>query len=106
MFVRMSRLARLSLPPQMLLDGGMGTELISRGLRPGVDCAEAWNVDRPGDVREVHAAYFAAGADAVQTNTFGATRVRLRAFRRDREVRSTTLRGRCSRARCVRRASS
>jgi homocysteine S-methyltransferase len=93
MFVRMSRLARLSLPAPMLLDGGMGTELIARGLRPGVDCAEAWNVDRPNDVREVHAAYFAAGADAVQTNTFGATRVRLRAFRRDREVRNYNLQG-------------
>src|SRR5262249_47191852 len=89
----MSRLARLSLPTQMLLDGGMGTELIGRGLRPGVDCAEAWNVDRPADVREVHVAYYAAGADAVQTNTFGATRVRLRAFRREREVRTYNLRG-------------
>jgi methionine synthase I (cobalamin-dependent) len=93
MFVHMSRLARLNLPAQMLLDGGMGTELIARGLRPGVDCPEAWNVDRPADVREVLAGYFAAGADAVQTNTFGATRVRLRAFRREREVRSYNLQG-------------
>ena len=55
----------------LLLDGAMGTQLQARGLRPG-ETPELWNLTRPDDVRAVHAAYFAAGADAVYANTFGA----------------------------------
>ena len=54
-----------------LLDGGMGTQLQQKGLNPG-EIPELWNVRRPGDVRSVHEAYYAAGADAVYANTFGA----------------------------------
>lgn len=53
------------------LDGGMGTQLQAKGLQPG-EVPELWNLSRPGDVRAVHEAYFAAGADTVYTNTFGA----------------------------------
>jgi 5-methyltetrahydrofolate--homocysteine methyltransferase len=41
----------------------------------------------------VHQAYFAAGADVVQTNTFGATRIRLSAFGRQTDVRALNLAG-------------
>jgi 5-methyltetrahydrofolate--homocysteine methyltransferase len=61
-----------------LLDGAMGTELMARGLGPGVP-PELWNVDRPDAVRQVHAAYFEAGSDAVSTNSFGATPLKLAA---------------------------
>ena len=73
---------RLARDPQraLLLDGAMGTELIARGLRVREESPEAWNLDRPQDVRAVHAAFAAAGAEAVQTNTFGATRPRLERF--------------------------
>lgn len=54
-----------------MLDGGMGTLLQARGLQPG-ETPELWNLSRPDDVRSVHDAYFAAGADAVYANTFGA----------------------------------
>ena len=53
------------------LDGGMGTQLQAKGLQPG-EVPELWNLSRPSDVRAVHEAYFAAGADTVYTNTFGA----------------------------------
>ena len=53
------------------LDGGMGTQLQARGLQPG-EMPELWNLSRPDDVRAVHAAYVAAGADVVYANTFGA----------------------------------
>ena len=53
------------------LDGGMGTQLQAKGLQPG-ETPEMWNLERPDDVRAVHAAYFAAGADIVYSNTFGA----------------------------------
>ena len=58
----------------------MGTELGARGLRMREEMAEAWNLARPDDVRAVHAAYAAAGSQAIQTNTFGATRPRLARF--------------------------
>ena len=55
----------------LMLDGGMGTELQARGLQAG-EVPEEWNLRRPDDVRAVHAAYCAAGADIVMANTFGA----------------------------------
>jgi methionine synthase I (cobalamin-dependent) len=58
----------------------MGTELLNRGLRLREEAPESWNLSRPDDIRAVHAAYVEAGAEAVQTNTFGATRPRLARF--------------------------
>ncbi|HEY7956401.1 MAG TPA: homocysteine S-methyltransferase family protein, partial [Polyangia bacterium] len=55
----------------LLLDGAMGTELIARGLRVREECPEAWNLERPDEVRAIHAAYVAAGAEVIQTNSFG-----------------------------------
>ena len=55
----------------LFLDGGMGTQLQAKGLQPG-EVPELWNLSRPTDVRAVHEAYFAAGADVVYANTFGA----------------------------------
>src|SRR5438270_5367986 len=55
----------------ILLDAGVGTALIARGLRGR---APEWNLSHPGDVRDVHLVHVAAGADLVLTNTFaGAT---------------------------------
>ena len=55
----------------LYLDGGMGTQLQARGLAAG-EIPELWNLTRPDDIRAVHAAYLAAGADVVYANTFGA----------------------------------
>ena len=71
----------------------MGTELIARGLKVGRGCPEAWNLDRPEDIRRLHEAYFHAGADAVQTNTFGGNRLRLAGFGRAADVRAMNLAG-------------
>ncbi|MEV0399487.1 methionine synthase [Actinoallomurus sp. NPDC050550] len=61
----------------VVADGGMGTMLQAAG--PTLDdfeghegCNEILNVTRPDIVRRVHAEYFAAGVDCVETNTFGA----------------------------------
>jgi 5-methyltetrahydrofolate--homocysteine methyltransferase len=67
-------------PRPLLLDGAMGTELGARGLRLREEMPDGWNLSRPDDVRAVHAAYVAAGSQAIQTNTFGATRPRLARF--------------------------
>ena len=55
----------------LFLDGAMGTQLQARGLKPG-EVPELWNLARADDVRAVHENYFAAGADIVYANTFGA----------------------------------
>jgi methionine synthase I (cobalamin-dependent) len=55
----------------------MGTELIARGLDLSREAPETWVLERPAVIREIHAAYVAAGAGILQTCTFGATRPRL-----------------------------
>jgi methionine synthase I (cobalamin-dependent) len=61
----------------ILMDGAMGTELIARGLDVRTDIAERWVLDRPDEVSAIHRAYAAAGAQLIQTCTFGALRSRL-----------------------------
>ncbi len=54
----------------LVYDGAMGTMLQERGLKPG-QVPEEWNLLRPEEIVRVHQAYFKAGADIVETNTFG-----------------------------------
>jgi 5-methyltetrahydrofolate--homocysteine methyltransferase len=61
----------------LLWDGAMGTMLQARGLLPRGAVPEELCLSRPGDLSDIHAAYFAAGSNAVTTNTFGANRVKL-----------------------------
>jgi 5-methyltetrahydrofolate--homocysteine methyltransferase len=61
----------------VVADGGMGTMLQAAGptledFEGHEGCNEVLNVTRPDIVRRVHAEYFAAGVDCVETNTFGA----------------------------------
>lgn len=53
------------------LDGGTGTLLQERGLRPG-EHPEVWNITHPDAITGIHRAYFDAGSNVVCTNTFGA----------------------------------
>src|SRR3954466_5308609 len=59
-----------------VLDGAMGTMLYSRGVFVNVSYDEL-NLSQPGLVREVHEAYVHAGAEILETNTFGANPVKL-----------------------------
>jgi 5-methyltetrahydrofolate--homocysteine methyltransferase len=61
---------------RLLLDGGFGTELIKRGFPQGA-CPESWNEEKPEIVKEIHKSYYDAGADAVLTNSFGGTTIKL-----------------------------
>ena len=63
----------------VLLDGGLGSELIARGLPQGA-CPEVWNTERPETVKAIHASYYEAGSDAVSTNSFGGSRIKLAAY--------------------------
>ena len=60
----------------LVCDGAMGTMLHSTGVPLDRSLSEL-NLARPHLVRDLHAAYLAAGADIVQTNTFDANRLRL-----------------------------
>ncbi len=60
----------------LLVDGAMGTQLQARGLAAG-ELPELLCLTHPEVVTDVHAAYVAAGADVVTTNTFGANAAKL-----------------------------
>ena len=85
LFDRLGRRRRLPLLRAMeervlVCDGAMGTMI--QGFSLGADdfagnegCNEILVATRPDVIRSIHAAYFEAGADCVETNTFGATRL-------------------------------
>jgi len=68
-------LQRLEQGP-ILCDGAMGTMLYSRGI-PFDQCFDALNLTRRDLVQGIHLEYIQAGAEIIETNTFGANRVKL-----------------------------
>jgi 5-methyltetrahydrofolate--homocysteine methyltransferase len=69
----------------VIYDGAMGTEIQQR--HPSMDdfwgkenCSEVLVLSRPDIIKDIHATYFQAGADVVETNTFGGTRIVLGEF--------------------------
>lgn len=70
----------------LLCDGGTGTLIqaeswdLEKDFLGLENCSEVLNLTRPDFVAGVHRAYFAAGADCVETNTFGANKVVLAEF--------------------------
>ena len=63
----------------MVADGAMGTMLYSRGVFIN-RCFDELNLSQPDLVRQIHLEYAKAGAEILETNTFGANRVRLASF--------------------------
>ncbi len=55
---------------RLILDGGMGTLLQAMGLAPG-EAPEYWSLTHPDELTSIHQAYYEAGSDVVNTNTFG-----------------------------------
>ncbi|HEV8448390.1 MAG TPA: homocysteine S-methyltransferase family protein, partial [Gemmatimonadaceae bacterium] len=60
----------------VVFDGAMGTMLYSKGVFIN-QCYDELNVRAPDLVRDIHAQYVKAGADVIETNSFGANRVKL-----------------------------
>lgn len=61
----------------LIVDGAMGTQLQERGLADAGELPELLNFSHPDDIAAIHAAYVAAGAEVITTNTFGANRLKL-----------------------------
>ncbi|MFM8379055.1 MAG: methionine synthase [Planctomycetia bacterium] len=88
-----------------ILDGAMGTMVHRLGLdeagfrgrqfaehhRDLKNCIDVLVLTQPDAIRDIHAAYFAAGADIVETNTFGATSVALADFGLQHHTRELNL---------------
>ncbi|HEX2328720.1 MAG TPA: methionine synthase [Candidatus Angelobacter sp.] len=69
----------------VIYDGAMGTQIQQRN--PSLDdfwgkenCSEVLVLSRPDIIKDIHATYFKAGADVVETNTFGGSRIVLGEF--------------------------
>ena len=67
---------RLEHGPPVVTDGGMGV-LISSAVA-GLRCPEEANLRSPESVVSLHASFISAGAELIETNTFGANRHKLR----------------------------
>ncbi len=70
----------------LLCDGGMGSRVqaltldVERDYWNRENCTEVLNLSRPDLVRDIHRGYFAAGADMVETNSFGGSPITLAEF--------------------------
>src|SRR5215467_13401344 len=82
---------RLAAGP-LLCDGAMGTLLYARGVSLDA-CFDVLNLNNPRVVQSIHADYIAAGADCIETNTFGANRFKLAVHGLERQVREINRRG-------------
>src|SRR6202521_5200409 len=74
----------------LVLDGAMGTQLYERGVLYSA-CFEELNVTRPELVTKVHEDYLRAGAQVLETNTFGANALRLEKHGAQARVREINL---------------
>ena len=74
----------------LVMDGAMGTQLMERGVRPE-DCFDAVNLNKPEMVEAVHKTYVEAGADIIETNTFGANRIKLADYGLDKKVKDINI---------------
>jgi methionine synthase / methylenetetrahydrofolate reductase(NADPH) len=69
----------------LLCDGGMGSVLYSKGVYLNT-CFDELNMTSPGIVKEVHREYIQSGVDIIETNTFGANRLKLRKYGLDNKT--------------------
>lgn len=75
----------------VLCDGAMGTLLYARGVTYE-QCFDALNLTRPDLIRSIHSEYISAGAEIIETNTFGANRAKLATHNMGEQVREINFR--------------
>ena len=79
----------------LYLDGGMGTLLQARGLYAG-EMPERWNLSHAEEIVAIHKAYFDAGSNVVNTNTFGANCLKFGAEELDAIIGAAIANARCA----------
>jgi methionine synthase I (cobalamin-dependent) len=99
-----SALGRLFAGGVVLCDGAMGTMLFDRGVSTD-RCCDELNLSQPETVASVHAEYLQAGAEIVETNTFGANAYRLGRYGLPDKVREINLAGVRIARQCVAQAA-
>ncbi len=82
-------LKELSKKP-LLGDGAMGTMLVEHGLGRGEN-PELWMLTHPEEIKNIHRAYLDAGAQVLQTNTFGANSLKLQDYQAASRVKEINL---------------
>src|SRR5579859_616501 len=75
----------------LLCDGAMGSLLYARGVTYE-QCFDQLNLSRPELIQSIHREYINAGAQIIETNTFGANRAKLEAFNLEDRVREINFR--------------
>ncbi len=76
---------RLTKPGLLIADGAIGTMLFMHGLNPG-ECPERINLDRSEILEEIALLYLHAGAEIIQTNTFGGSPIKLAMYSLDNKT--------------------
>ncbi|MDD2400652.1 MAG: homocysteine S-methyltransferase family protein [Clostridia bacterium] len=74
----------------LLGDGAMGTMLVKEGLPAGYN-PELWMLSNPEKVKNIHKAYLNAGSQIIQTNTFGANRLKLKEYNATTKVKELNI---------------
>ena len=76
----------------VVFDGAMGTMLYSKGIYIN-QCFEQLNLTKPDLVKEIHREYIQSGAEVIETNTFGANRLKLAPFGLGEQVNKINIQG-------------
>lgn len=76
----------------VLFDGAMGTEIYARGYYINT-CFDELNLSNPKLIKDIHRAYIEAGADVIETNTFGANRIKLQKHGLEKETSAINYQG-------------
>ena len=76
----------------ILFDGGMGSEVFKRGIMPG-KLPDTLNIEHPDVIFEIHKAYYDAGADMCQSNTFGSSFINLKNYKIEDRIKEINLGG-------------
>lgn len=69
----------------LIYDGATGTLLQESGALKAGACPEELNLSKPNAIKSIHSDYVMAGADIIETNSFGANRLKLKTYGLDKE---------------------